>query len=337
MAISEMSLMTLVCLDGEKDALYDAFSKTGSVQIKKAEDYENAERANADDVTPILEKIAGAEKAVEAILMAKERLPKCEIEPVKDGFSVTRTQFFDMEHRTAEAEEVLQQIQALCDKNMQLKAENAKLSAKVRAYEPYACLSQPFSFYTDTRYTATLLGVLPFDKTSECVKELGELKDAKTEILGAAKGGNVLVTVLPKTEKQKAETTLSSYGFQKCPYSSNEIAKDVITALNQEEKENEKRQTEVDERLLSFAEQTLLIKLYADYLSYQVEKAKAKGDVVGTKTTAVIEGYVPTEMTARVEKAVSETASAYFIEFTPVKREDFAPTLVKKRQSGRKF
>ncbi|MBE7091469.1 MAG: V-type ATP synthase subunit I [Clostridiales bacterium] len=337
MAISEMSLMTLVCLDGEKDALYDAFSKTGSVQIKKTEDYENVQRVEAGDVSPILEKIAGAEKAVEAILMAKERLPKCEIEPVKDGFSVTRTQFFNMKGRMDETEEILQKIQALCDKNLQLKAENAKLSAKARAYEPYACLSKPFSFYMDTRYTATLLGVLPFDKTSDCVKELSELQDVKTEMLGAAKGGNVFAAVLPKTEKQKAETLLSSYGFQRCPYSSNEVAKDVIAMLNQEEQENLKRQTEVDAELLSFADKTMLIKLYADYLSYQVEKAKAKGDGVGTKTTVVIEGYVPTEMTARVEKAVSETASAYFIEFTPVKREDFAPTLVKNGKAVENF
>ncbi len=337
MAISEMSLMTLVCLDGEKDAIYDAFSKTGSVQIKKTEDYENAERLSAEDVTPILEKIAGAEKAVEAILMAKERLPKCEIQPVKDGFSVTRTQFFDMGSRTAEAEEILQRIQALCDKNLQLKAENAKLSARARAYEPYACLSHPFSFYADTRYTATLLGVLPFDKTSDCVKELGEIKDVKTEILGAAKGGNVLVALLPKTEKQKVETTLSSYGFQKCPYSSNENAKEVIATLNQEEKENLKRQTEVDEQLLSFADKILLLKLYADFLSYQVEKSKAKGDVVGTKTTAVIEGYVPTEMTERVRKSVAETASSYVIDFTPVKREEFAPTLVKNGKAVENF
>ncbi|MBO4262282.1 MAG: hypothetical protein J5903_00670, partial [Clostridia bacterium] len=89
--------------------------------------------------------------------------------------------------------------------------------------------------------------------------------------------------------------------------------------------------------IAKYAEKTRDLKIYSDYLAFRKEKADADGMLGKTASAFVLEAYVPTEATARVDEGVRKVTGAVFTEFTPVSRDEFAPTLNKNNKVVENF
>ena len=325
--------MTLVALTREKDVILDGLIKTGAVQICSQEDYELAcekgfESASKDRA----EEELRAREALSAVEEAVDSLPKEEREkfPVFRGlFGVTADEFLATGDRLGEIAEKIDGIIGLSEKRAGLKAELSKLSEERKGYAEYENLKEKFSDFSDTKYVKTVLGVVPNDKSDKLFSAFG---NSETVVFGKAADGTkgaVVFAAYLKKDAENAERILNENGFKKCPYKSERTAADEIKAIDEEIKL-------VEEKALSLVRETAEnavyvrdIRLYIDYLGFLKEKAKDGEEFRRTAETFVMKAFVPTEATARVEENVAENATAYFTEFSPVKRTEFAPTLMK--------
>lgn len=327
MAISEMSVVSVLALKSEQNGLLDVLSATGAAQIKKCSDY---------DLAPIKgerEAAASSEdylKSLNFLEFAYEELGDKKLPPVvKDGFGVNMSDFIAFGNREAEVGKIADEILALESAYGTAKAEISKLTESAAAYSEYECLKESFAFYSDTKTSAVFLGTVAADKVNALTALIKEINCASIEALGGSGSKCVIAATCLKEDAETLNSALTKYAFAKCPFSDDATATDKIAAINAAISEKQTKINEILRETVSKNGKSADIKTYIDYLGFLGEKAEASADCGETSKTFVLEAYVPTEAVERVSEAVKTNLTAAYIEAKPVPRDEFAPTLMK--------
>lgn len=329
--------MRALVLKNESDKIFDALSRTGATQIKKCGEYELAYPAEvkSDQTTGSLS--SKARSALKFIDFAHEQLADKSLPPVvKDGFGVGIDEFLSEKDNSSATLEKIENILALEKEYADLKTQGAKIEETARGYKDYACLKEKFSFYQPTRHVAVYLGTIASDKTAAFLTT-AESMGAIVEVLGGDGGKNVICALCLKEIKGETEGALTKAAFNKCAYTGDETASDILAKLHAELEENNNRKEEVLRAAANASPQTKDIKVYVDYLAFTEEKEAAYSDCAETNETLLIEAYVPTEAVDRVERTLKEISSASYIETKTISRDEFAPTLMKNNRVVKNF
>ena len=77
------------------------------------------------------------------------------------------------------------------------------------------------------------------------------------------------------------------------------------------------------------------LKIFADYLSTELEKAEASEQFFRTKATFTAQGYIPEAEQESVRAAIAAETEAYYLQFFAPTEEDTPPTLLKNRGPAR--
>ena len=342
MAVAEMSVMTIVGLERDKSAVLDALQKCAAAQLRSAKDYFiTDEKSNSDDrveltvrtekanTDEISEKVDRVERAVHTVTSAVDELTKNERPPVeKDGFGATKEEFFSLSGKGKELDLLIKEIENVAQSRAEIRSKAAATLAEIRSYEPYAFLSEPFSYYTGTKKTVVFVGLVGNDKLNAFLSKCAD-NGYIAEVFGTLKGLSTVAVMALRADKKDLEGLLSQSGFTRCPFSGDTTAQAEIKRLSEEVatfKEEDKRR---HERLLSYVDRVRELKLYSDYLCFLKEKATADELIGKTQSTYLLEAYVPTEATDLVKRAAEGVSHAVYITFEKVPRSEFAPTLNK--------
>lgn len=328
MAISEMSVLSVLALKSEQNGLLDVLSATGAAQVKKCSDYELAPLKGEDDETPdspedYLDSLKFLEFAYEEL--GDKKLPPV----VKDGFGVDMKDFLAFGEKKDEVRKTVDEILSLSAKYGAAKAETAKLAESVAAYSEYECLEEKFSFYSDTKTAAVFLGTVPADKVQTIEAAVGEIECAGIEAKGGSGSKCVIAATCLKDDADGMNAILSRYAFSRCPFTDNATAAEKISGLNAKIAEKQDEIKEILRAAVAENGSTTDIKTYIDYLGFLGEKSEACAGCGETARTFLLEAYVPTEATERVAGAIKGGLSAAYVESKPVPRDEFAPTLMK--------
>lgn len=328
MAISEMSIMSVLALKTEQSGLFDVLSATGAAQIKRCRDYElapikSADGTNATDSGVYRDALAFLEFAYEEL--GDKSLPKM----ARDGFGVDMREFLDYGSREAEIKQTVGKIMTLSAEYNAVKADISKLNESVAAYSEYDCVKEKLAFYSSTATTAVFLGTIPADKAAAAKEVIDEIPCAEFENLGGSGSKCVVAALCLKENAEETSAALAKYAFNKCPFSDELTVAERIERLNAELNEKSEKIKEILRSAVAMNAETEKIKTYIDYLGFAKEKTAASLDCGETSKTFVMEAYVPTEAVERVEAAIKDKLSAVYIESTPVPRDEFAPTLMK--------
>ena len=208
MAISEMSVVSVLALKSEQNGLLDVLSATGAAQIKKCSDY---------DLAPIK-----GERAYEEL--GDKKLPPV----VKDGFGVNMSDFIAFGNREAEVGKIADEILALESAYGTAKAEISKLTESAAAYSEYECLKESFAFYSDTKTSAVFLGTVAADKVNALTALIEEINCASIEALGGSGSKCVIAATCLKEDAETLNSALTKYAFAKCPFS-DEILRETVS------------------------------------------------------------------------------------------------------------
>ncbi|MBO4572703.1 MAG: hypothetical protein J5762_02930 [Clostridia bacterium] len=329
MAIAEMSVMTLIGLDRDKSAILNAIQRSAAAQIRSSKSYSLSEDVALPDTESFSARISRVEKAVLLVNAAIDELPKDKRpQVVKDGFGVTKDEFFAFARAESEMEKLLSEIEnavSLRDKN---KAAISAALAEIKAYEPYLKVGLPFSLFNDTDSSDVYFGLISGDK--KAFVEAAAAENGYYYHTFDGEGRELpFVLVSRKRDRLAAEETLSRANFRRCPFDNALTAKENVACL-------EKKLTELyaeDDRLLNetaaFSDKVKDLKIYSDYLGFSKEKADVEEKFRRTEKAFLLEAYVPTDAENVVTQAVEGAAKAVFMEFAPVPRDEFAPTLNK--------
>ena len=330
MAIVKMKKLHLVAMSYDRNAILDALHKTNAAEIKWQT--ENADTVAFDvDGAELSARIAAVEAALTALVTETdnyEKDRKIKSTREKDGFDVTYSEFVSAADRQAEAEEAIAQIAALTDRRNALKNELVKARRELAQATVYQNVPKPFSFYINTTHACARVGAIPAQTQSQLLTALDGVELAAYELFSQGEQ-TALAVYSHKDERARVDGILSSCGFTDCPY------RDEWTGAQLVEIKAASVQAILDEisslevGMYALSDKIRLLKIYYDYLSFQLEKERVGEKIRRTQTTLILEAYVPVDGEEAVSEALKGVSSAVWFEFTEPTEEDTPPTLLK--------
>ncbi|MDE6677226.1 MAG: hypothetical protein K2K12_05915, partial [Clostridia bacterium] len=103
---------------------------------------------------------------------------------------------------------------------------------------------------------------------------------------------------------------------------------EIYHSLKSREEELEKELREKF-NLYAFKDRIRNLRIYCDYVAFELEKAELSEMMLATETTFLLEAYVPVEAQERVRQELTEVSPAIYFEFSKPSEDEMPPTLLK--------
>lgn len=319
----------------DKDRILDALQRTASVQIKTHTEISDTVVPSADCAS-LREYLAKCEGALSYLTEEAESSISDKNEKnvlLKDGFFVSYSDFMSAGGLKEEADGAVEGILALENERKTLVSEYSKCEKNLETASVYSVLKEPFESFRSTRHTQMRLGVIPLSLYSElefAVKDgLFSLSKLNTE-------GESALILLAAHESENIDAVLQNFSFIACPYKVGTGAL-VYAEISNRLKEINSRLKEISSGILSYKKDLKTLKIYCDYLGYELEKEELSEKFRATDKTFLLEAYVPAEYTGIVEQALSGATNAVWYEFTDPDEDEVPPTLYKNNAVVKNF
>ncbi len=335
MAVAEMVKLNLAGMAYEKDALLNALQRTGATEIKMHYEAENTSVLTSDCENLRL-NLVKTETALERLLYAvnsyvKENKIKPDDE-FKDGFEVSYSQFLAAKDMKDEIAALVNKTDSIYSKEKELVSELNKLRRTISSAQIYSCLDYPLNI-RGTEHTKFRLGTLP----QKAVANIAENELFVFRVLAEYGGECLLFTAYHNSVVQDTEKTLQEAGFTVCPFNDGRTGREFYKSLRKREAEIKKEIKSNAESAYSLKNRIRDIKIYSDYLSFELEKAELSEKLRATQTTFLLEAYIPKECEERIKNAVEEVTNAVYFEFSKPADDEVPPTLLKNNKVIKNF
>lgn len=334
-----MSKLRLVGLTRERDIILDALAASNAVSIKEAPALECAatvpDAANYSDLSDKIERVEGCIAVISRAV--EKRKDKGDKGLTADGFSVEFSEFIHAGSYADEAEEIIARTEELSALSADANGEITRVNARKRELLPFLGVQDKLSCFKDTRLAKVRLGTIPAEKERE-LKELCERYDTLTiESYGYRSDSAAVLVAVHASEAEGALSDINSLGFRLCPFFEDKTAAELDAEFDDNIAELTRRRAEAEDGLSSMGDKLRTLKVYADYLIFQREKASAAEKFPMTKTAFVLEAYVPRQAQDAVLCAINGVSEYVYTEFAPIEEGDMPPTLMKNNKVVKNF
>ena len=329
-----MKKLSLVALESDRQNILDALTKTRAVQLSDPHEIADTFLLPSDEEKNALsvsyDKVVRAIDFITDVLSgakSKEYYPK-ESEEFLKNFFVSFNDFISAGNLKAKAEDLADYFCSQSDALSSNKAEKTKKLNLFAQLKPYESLDVKFSDFTDTEKTAVFFGTIKGDAYDELVALYGENEDVVIKNL--TDGAEVVMFVV--TFKENAYTVLKSLnekGFFKCPFTDGDTAKSKIYAAEKAIDLLEKDDEAIKKAVALKWESLKTLKIYADYLSFSLEKLTAGETFRRTEKTFILEGFIPEDNVEAVLSSLKGVSDAIFTEVSDPSDDEVVPTLTK--------
>ena len=325
-----MRKLNLAALSYDRDGILNALQRTGAVEIREHAEKEGLATlpVGGDELRSHLLSLESALEILVAASETKAKEKKGDKTSVKDGFSVTYAEFAAAAEKREEIEALVRRINGLADEKNGYIAEQAKLARAMTAAKPYAHLRLPFSAYADTLHTKTKLGTLSTVSWDNLKKSLDANSLVAYEDYRGEEGVLVAITA-HRYAFSEVEDLLSGAGFAACPYAGDVSGEEQFASLVARLKAAEDGQRRAEEELCALAPAVRDLKIYCDYIDFQLEKEETAGKLRGTERTFFMEAFVPAEAEDMVKSELDKSEFAIWYEFSDPAEDEEIPTLLK--------
>ncbi len=210
-------------------------------------------------------------------------------------------------------------------------AERVRLNARIETVLPWEGLdvSQQFS---GTKRTAAFIGSVPKNLTENEIAELLASKNQElifsAEKISANEEQTNVFIVCPKAQKELMALALKEMGFVKPPQATTKVPKEKLRELRQRLKENEVKQKELTETIISYAESRYDFELVADYFTTRADKYRAIASLDQSKNTFILRGYID-ESKADELKSYIESSFKAAVEIDEPTEDEEVPVAIK--------
>ena len=331
-----MQKLNLVALAYERDAVLNALQRTGATEIKQ--------QAEVDSTVPLVsdcenlkETLNYTENAL-AILSAEieeyNSDRKIKSDELKDGFEVSYSEFMGASSLKAQIDGVVKCIYALSAERKSLLSDLSRAQRDLQVARIYKGLEQPFTHFTDTPHVRAKLGTVPKNEIDALKKAVEENELCGLGILGGDGESSLVLFVCHKASD--GEGILQSFGFAACPYREGTGAGIYAECASRIDGISA-RLKEIKNELLNAKEFVKPLKIYCDYLGFEIEKQEAAEKFRATDGTFLLEAYVPKEAEESVKTALDGVSTAIYYEFTEPAEDEIPPTLYRNNKVVENF
>ncbi len=230
---------------------------------------------------------------------------------------------FSEENR--EAETLLNRIEQLHAEDAAVLAEVAGLSGKIQELLPWMPMDIPIEELGATRFSGVHSGYIDRSRT-EAVCQAAEESGAAVQLLDNGPQGTAALVYTYLSEEEPALQALSSAGFSEAaPPGGTGFPKDLCDGYQKRIHELEERRGTIARELSELAGRKSELELLRD--QRQAEEEREDAPFGETVETVFLEGWVRSDRTSRVEKAVAKVTDCYELSFRDPEEGETPPTV----------
>ncbi len=330
MAIAKMRKLKIAAMSYDRDAILDRLQKTGAAEIKECTLGDELPRLEID-AGELRSSLAVSESALTALsneVSAQDKDRKVKDGELKDGFEVSYSDFMDAYKTEGHEKEVIAKVSSLVDDKNRTNNEITRYARVLKSAEIYKGLTEPFDTYRDTSRAAVKLGTFPKNAREAFEAAMADMPLADWKQLAEDEDNILLAAVAHKSAKDELDSALSAAGFTPCPFTGSQTGTEFYAATQAQIEALEAALKENAEGFYALRSEVKSLKVYCDYLGFQLEKAETSGKFVATERTFILEAYVPAECEEMLTQALQEVTGAIYIEFNDVAADEMPPTLM---------
>lgn len=328
MAIAKMRKINLIAMTDDKDVILDALQTTGAVEVKKHVEIENT-FVNECDVDNLKTELSALESSIDILSVQVNKYIKennLKSDALKDGFDVSYSCFMDFGNKREYVLKISETVKTLFDEQNKFLSELSKKEKERESEQIYSNIEVPFSGFSDTRHVLIRLGTISSSSVQLLQEKLkNELVDI--EFLAENDGICLIAVIFHESVSSEVLSILSEGGFSLCPYTGEisgkqlgiNIEKDIIE-LNNKLKEN-------GDKFFALKDNIKELKIYYDYLSFNLEKSELSYKTRETDKTFLLEAYVPEKAEELIKQTLDGVSNAVYYEFSELSEDEYAPTL----------
>lgn len=330
-----MQKLNLVAMSYDRDEVLNALQRTGAVELKTHYEAENTLPAETDceSLKSYIARLESALELVSAEVDDYNKENKIKSDELKDGFTVSYTDFMSAKNLKEQADGLTEKIYALDNERKVLSGEVLKYERLLNSAGIYANISVPFSYYSDSAHARVRLGVIAASDEDK-LKELSEKELFDYEIIAA--DGEQAVVVLAFHKSTEFDAASGGIGFVACPYKEGTGA-GLCEDYEKSKSAALKRIDEIRAELVGLGKDIKLLKVYCDYVSFELEKLALGEKMRKTAKTFLLEAYLPKTAEQAVAEALDGVSSAVYYEFSEPADGEMPPTLYKNNEVVKNF
>ncbi|MGN0813993.1 MAG: V-type ATP synthase subunit I [Candidatus Coproplasma sp.] len=338
MAIAEMSKLKLVAMSYDRDKILNALQRTNATEIKLQYEDGNivAMSSDCEQLKGYLSSIEDALSCVSAATETYNKDNKIKSDVLKDGFEVTYSEFMSAKDKKEEIDALVRDINRLEERKKALNSELGGVRRTVSSAQIYAAVKTPLNGFKDTAHTKIRLGTVPVSVKDDFFKAVEEDCLSACSVINTDED-NVLILAAGHKSSETFDKTLQSFGFVSCPFNQALSGGEYFSSLKERESSICEELKELESQTYSLNTSIRDLKIYADFVGFELEKAEASNKLRSTQTTFILEAYVPKEAEEAVKEAVCGVSEAVYYEFTQPTEEDTPPTLYKNNAVVKNF
>ncbi|MCD8201334.1 MAG: V-type ATP synthase subunit I [Clostridia bacterium] len=333
MAIAEMSKLNLIGMARDRKLLLDALHRTGAVEIKFHAEEEGLSYGTADE-TEKRSELSSMEAALDILCRAAEegdKARKIKEDLSRDGFIVSYSEFVSAKNFRDEATAAREKINTLCDERNVLEAELSGVSRKMREAETYSSLDEKTGNFAGTAHADAKLGTVPTTNL-DAVREYAAREPlSDMETLAETADEALVLFVCHKSVSGAAESVLSSCSFTACALDADKSGREAYEGARAERERILLKLTKNEEELYGLRDKIRPLKIYTDYMRFEIEKSESGEKMLETEHTFMLEAYVPKDAQGRVSEAIDSCMGTVYYEYSEPTEDEMPPTLMRNK------
>ncbi len=337
MAVAEMSKLNLVAMSYDKDSVLNALQRTNAAEVKLHYEAENtvALTADCEEMREYLSNVENALNRLSSAIESYNKDNKIKSDVLKDGFDVSYSDFMSAKDMKWDMDALVEKVNLLYNGGKELSVELSKLKRTISSAEIYSTVKLPLK-NSDTLHTKIRMGTLPANSKDSFISSFSDGLCAFS-VLAENSDGVLISAAYHKSIGAEAESILQEAGCVPCPFDGESTGEEVFLGLKEREAEILNSLKQNSEETYALSNRIHDLKIYCDYLGFELEKQELAEKMRATQATVLIEAYVPKESEEQIKEVLEGTSNAVYYEFSSPADDEIPPTLLKNNKVVKNF
>ncbi|MDI6601081.1 MAG: V-type ATP synthase subunit I [Thermoanaerobacteraceae bacterium] len=320
-----MKKMTLVGLKDNMDDIIDTLHKSGSVQIIEITEEEDNASFYQKGLSDIEDRLNEYKFAIDLLKS---------FNPHKKGMFEQKPLINDEtfnEHLKDELKYLddIKNLHHLEEKQNELNNEKARLEGRIEVLTPWKDIGIALRRLGKGKYATIKLGTIETKNLPDFQKGAEELTYFGYEELKRVKNTVFMAISYLNNLEESANNLLMQSGFSALADEGSGTPEEIINSLNKRINAINENLAEVETNIKDIDKDWEAFTALYDYYYIQKEKFEKYDDLLMTRKTFCLQGWVPETYCEQVKDSVESTSPYCYVEFKDPAEEDNPPTLLK--------
>lgn len=339
MAIAKMQKLSLCGYGKDRKQLLKTFQKFNTVEITETVVQDDLRQVTcAEERDALALQKAQYQFCIDFLhtqrKIVEQAIKNHGLEKVKSNMVTPKPEikFSDLWDAVSECElytnDSMERLNVLNNRLVAIRTEQVKAENLIEQIKPFLALSVPFSVFTDTKYTCSVVGSLNIANLAEADTVLSAFSGVSYETYVEKHSTQAVVSFVVLHEQREAVLEkLAPFGFAISSFTYDKTVKDIISEQKKILSDLETEKLQIAQSACDEWEYLKGFELLHDFTYFELQKAEAEGKMKGTSKTFCLEAWVPEHAMLELTKALEESHMNLVFEFREPLEDELPPTL----------